>query len=117
MTQPVSRATAPHYTWGQGCDGWHLERSETISVIEERMPPCSAEQRHSHGTARQVFYTLDGVLSIELDGVHHSVGAGQSLTIAPGLPHQATNQSDHDVRFIVISSPPAQGDRRNHPPL
>ncbi|WP_147124680.1 cupin domain-containing protein [Shimia ponticola] len=117
MNQPLSRSTAPHYVWGQGCDGWHLEQSETLSVIEERMPPGSQEVRHSHGRARQVFYTLEGTLTLELSGVPLELGPGHSLSIAPGCPHQAMNVSDSDVRFLVISTPPAQGDRQSEPPV
>lgn len=117
MSQPLSHATAPHYVWGQGCDGWHLERSDTLSVIEERMPPGSHEMRHSHSKARQVFYTLEGVLTLELGGIPLELSKGHSLTIAAGRPHQAMNLSKQDVRFLVISTPPAQGDRHPEPTL
>ena len=29
---------AEHYQWGNACDGWHLLKSETLSVIQEKMP-------------------------------------------------------------------------------
>ena len=55
---PTSRANARHYLWGGACDGWHLLAGDDLSVIEERMPPGTAEQRHSHVRARQFFYVL-----------------------------------------------------------
>ena len=109
--KPVSRADAEHYTWGAGCDGWHLLRSAELSVIEERMPPGTSEQRHSHSRARQFFCVLAGELTMELDGVEHTLGNGQGLEIEPGLLHQAFNRSTGDVRFLVVSQPPGQGDR------
>jgi mannose-6-phosphate isomerase-like protein (cupin superfamily) len=108
---PVSAETAEHYTWGEVCDGWHLVRSEGLSVIEERMPAGSKEQRHFHMKARQFFYVLAGELTMEVEGRAVVVGARRGLEIAPGEKHQARNESEEDVRFLVIASPPAQGDR------
>ncbi len=115
MDYPVSVETAEHYTWGEVCDGWHLVRSEGLSVIEERMPPGASEQRHLHTKARQFFYVLEGELTIEVEGRLHGLGVEQGLEIAPGERHQVRNESGRDVRFLVISSPPAQGDRVEQP--
>ncbi len=111
MAQPLNTDTAPHYAWGDGCDGWHLCQTDALSVIEERMPPGARETRHAHARAQQVFYVLDGVLDLELNGLAHRLGARQALEVAAGAPHQAVNRSDAYVRFLVISTPPAQGDR------
>lgn len=120
MSAPVSIASAEHYTWselpgearGEVCDGWHLLRESNLSVIEERMPPRTQEQRHLHSRSRQFFYVLQGELTMELAGTHHQLTAGQGLEIPPGQPHQALNKSDKDVRFLVISQPPSHGDRQ-----
>jgi quercetin dioxygenase-like cupin family protein len=109
--KPVSVATAEHYVWGEGCDGWHLVRSAELSVIEERMPPGAMEQRHCHARSRQFFYVLAGELTMELDGAVHTLDAGVGLEIAPGLAHQAMNRSGQDARFLVTSCPPSHGDR------
>jgi mannose-6-phosphate isomerase-like protein (cupin superfamily) len=107
----ISRASAPHYVWGEICDGWHLVRSEALSVIEERMPPGAAERRHRHERARQFFYVLAGELTMELEGTEHVIAANHGLEIAPGHAHQARNRSDAEVRFLVVSQPPSHGDR------
>jgi uncharacterized cupin superfamily protein len=107
----VSVATAEHYVWGEGCDGWHLVRTPELSVIEERMPPGTSEQRHRHQFARQFFYVLAGELTMEVDGAVHALTAGMGLEIAPGEGHQAINRSGTDVRFLVTSVPPSHADR------
>lgn len=107
----VSLANAEHYLWGQACDGWHLLATDDLSVIEERMPPGSFEQRHLHTRARQFFYVLDGEATLELDGMTHRLRHGEGLHIPPGVAHQARNDGHSDVRFIVISAPKAHGDR------
>jgi mannose-6-phosphate isomerase-like protein (cupin superfamily) len=104
----ISIESAPHYSWG---DGWHLVRAEGLSVIEERMPPGTAERRHLHRAARQFFYVPAGELTLELDDAEHGLGPNQGLEVAPGLAHQAFNRGGSDVRFLVVSQPPSHGDR------
>ena len=107
----VDRTNADYYVWGASCDGWrHLSRQD-LSLIQERMPPGTAEIRHLHRRARQVFFVLSGELEIELDGTHHRVAAGQSLEIPPGVPHHTWNPGRIDAQFLVISSPNTRGDR------
>ncbi len=108
---PVGRANAEHYAWGQGCDGWHLLKQDGLSVIEERMPPDTAEVRHYHVQARQFFYVLAGRAELEVEGVVSVLGAGEGLHVAPGQAHRMRNGSNADTRFLVISSPRAHGDR------
>lgn len=107
----IDTHSAAHYTWGAGCDGWHLVRQPALSVIQERMPPGAAEVRHVHRSARQFFFVLAGELTMELQGRVELLRAQQGLEIAPGQPHQALNRSDAEVLFLVISCPPSHGDR------
>jgi quercetin dioxygenase-like cupin family protein len=108
---PTSRSVADHYRWGESCDGWHLVRAGALSVIEERMPPGSREARHRHASARQFFYVLAGVLTMEVDGSRHRLAARTGIEIAPGVAHQAINEGDTDAEFLVVSTPPSHGDR------
>jgi mannose-6-phosphate isomerase-like protein (cupin superfamily) len=112
----ISRKNAQHYTWPSAgsehlCDGWHLHRTAALSIIEERMPPGTAEQRHLHQRATQFFYVLAGELIIELDSEEHRLPPSAGLTIPAGTPHQVFNRSSGDTRFLVISQPPNHGDR------
>jgi mannose-6-phosphate isomerase-like protein (cupin superfamily) len=107
----ISKDTAEHYTWGDGCDGWRLVDRAELSVIHERMPPGSAEVWHHHQAARQFFFVLSGTATIEAGGATHTLRAHQGIEIAPGLPHQMRNDSDADVEFLVISQPTTRGDR------
>ncbi len=115
MGLPISTKTAEHYTWGDPanpCDGWYLVQSGDLSVIEERMPPGTFEQRHVHRRSRQFFYVLSGELSMETDGTQHIVHAGEGIEIAPGVAHQAMNHGKSDLRILVTSQPPSHGDRQ-----
>jgi mannose-6-phosphate isomerase-like protein (cupin superfamily) len=114
-TRPVSVETAAHYGWGAACDGWYLVRAPELSIIQERMPPGTSESRHHHERARQFFYVLRGQLTLECAGTQHRLTSGQGLEIAPGAPHQARNDSEDAVEFLVVSQPPSHGDREPAP--
>lgn len=107
----INRNSATHYVWGQGCDGWHLVKSDGLSVIEERMPAKTQEVAHYHRESRQFFYVLEGSLTMEVGGEAKVVVAGAGMEIAPGVVHQVRNESGGEVRFLVISQPPSHGDR------
>ena len=107
----ISKDSAEHYTWGDGCDGWRLVDRTELSVIHERMPPGTAEVWHHHQIARQFFFVLAGTATMEVGGVCHTLHVQQGMEIAPGLSHQMRNDSNTDVQFLVISQPTTRGDR------
>ncbi len=107
----VDTRTAQHYSWGSGCDGWHLVQTPTLSVIEERMPPGTSEIRHYHRKASQFFYVLQGTLSIEIGGNEFVLSPGQGVHVNAGELHQVRNLATIDAEFLVVSNPPSHGDR------
>jgi mannose-6-phosphate isomerase-like protein (cupin superfamily) len=109
----ISKDNAEHYTWGDGCDGWHLVKRPELSVIHERMPPGTSEVRHYHERSRQLFFVLAGVAMLEIDGERQILHAQQAAEVLPGVAHQIFNDSDADVEFLVISQPTTHGDRMN----
>lgn len=108
---PIDFATARHYPWGDGCDGWHLLATPELSVIRERMPSGTAEVRHRHARAQQFFFVLAGRLTIDLAGVERSLLPGQGQSIPAGVPHQVVNRDDSPAELLVVSQPPSHGDR------
>jgi mannose-6-phosphate isomerase-like protein (cupin superfamily) len=116
MTHRISDiASAEHYTWGSACDGWHLLKDPTLSVIQERVPPQSGEVAHFHSRARQFFYILSGTATMAFEGESVTLTAGQGMHVQPGTIHRFANHSSEDVVFLVISSPSTAGDRTNVP--
>jgi mannose-6-phosphate isomerase-like protein (cupin superfamily) len=107
----VDTTNAEHYTWGQHCDGWHLVKDVSLSVIQEKMAPGAAEVRHRHAKAQQFFYVLQGEATLEVDGTEHILTGGQGITVPAGAPHQMFNRSSCDLSFLAISVPPSHGDR------
>jgi mannose-6-phosphate isomerase-like protein (cupin superfamily) len=111
MSQPVSSASAEHYTWGSNCDGWHLVEDAQLSVIEEQMPPGASEVLHFHERAQQFFFVLSGEVVIEVEGRQVRLTVRDGIHVLPGVRHKIRNVSKKPVRFLVISQPPSHGDR------
>lgn len=113
IPQVNTKQNAEHYIWGDNCDGWHLLKSDSLSVIQERMPPGTSEQYHVHTNAQQVFYVLSGVATFTIEGEPVTVRAFESLHIPKRTKHCIANNENSDLEFLVVSEPKSHGDRRN----
>ncbi len=107
----VSVENSEHYKWGDGCDGWHLVKTSSLSIIRERGPDGREEIRHFHERSEQFFFVLEGIAFIDVDGVVYEVQSMQGIHIEPGIPHKLRNIHDDDLPFVVTSTPPSHGDR------
>lgn len=107
----ISKQWAEHYRWGRGCDGWHLVKTGALSVIHERMPEGTSEERHLHRASRQFFFVLSGTITLEVDGRREVLRAHEGSEVPPGVSHQVLNESGRAVEFVVVSQPPNHGDR------
>ncbi|WP_345994021.1 cupin domain-containing protein [Sulfurimonas sp. HSL-1716] len=107
----ISKTNAEHYIWGKECEGWHLLKSDGLSVIEERMPPHTSEAMHYHEHSQQVFYILFGVATMKFSDKTIQIQAGESLHINAKIAHQMCNESDEELCFLVVSQPKSHGDK------
>lgn len=99
------------YTWGDRCFGWHLLKSENLSIIEESMPPNTAEVKHYHSVAQQFFYVLKGEATFDVMGNVYGISEREGIHIEPKMVHQIRNMGNTDLEFLVISQPTTRGDR------
>ncbi|XDZ66552.1 cupin domain-containing protein [Alphaproteobacteria bacterium LSUCC0684] len=111
MTGIRSRQTVTPYSWGQDGRGWRLCDEAKLQVIEEELPPGTAENLHYHAKARQVYYILSGSLRVELDGETCQLAAGEMVEIPPGTRHLIANDGTKTASLLVISSPSTYEDR------
>ncbi len=109
----VSVASAEHYQWGPGCDGWRLVDEPDLSVVEETVPVGGSEEPHVHERARQFFYLLSGTAEMRSDRGTVALSVGSGLEVPAGVAHQFVNTGETAVRFLVISAPTTRDDR--HP--
>jgi len=107
------KKSSEHYTWGQNCDGWHLLKTDSLSVIQEKMPPNTSEALHYHQKAQQFFFILIGQAIFEVEGEIFEVKSNEGFYVEANKKHKIKNDSDADLHFLVISEPKAHGDRTN----
>ncbi|KAB2847130.1 MAG: cupin domain-containing protein [Melioribacteraceae bacterium] len=107
----ASTKNSEHYNWGNACDGWHLLKSDNLSVIQEKVPPGCSEVKHYHNFSHQFFYVLKGTATIEIENETFSLNSFEGIEVKPGQAHQLRNESNIDLEFIVVSSPKSHGDR------
>jgi quercetin dioxygenase-like cupin family protein len=108
---PVSKASAPHYTWASICDGWRLIDAPGLSVVEERVPPGAEEVRHYHKSSAPVLLCAFRQCHSRTERIEHRIRAGSGIQVLPGIRHKFMNKSDQDVVFLVISAPSTKADR------
>ena len=109
----VNTKNSEHYKWGNNSDGWHLLKSNSLSVIEENVLPNESEERHYHNQAQQFFYILSGIATIEISGKTFEVAAGNGIHVPAKESHQLMNKSNESLKFLVVSQPKSHGDRIN----
>lgn len=102
-----------HYIWGNNCDGWHLLKTNSLSIIQEKMPSNTSEILHFHKGAQQFFYILRGIATFEIEGELFEVAEKQGFYIKPNQRHRILNNTENDLEFIVVSEPKSHGDRVN----
>ncbi|MBC7388522.1 MAG: cupin domain-containing protein [Opitutaceae bacterium] len=106
-----SKFNSEHYVWGNNCDGYHLLKSDKLSVIFESMPPKTFEKPHFHTHSQQVFYILSGVASFKLAEQEYELNVGDSIHVPVKLIHSIENRSALTLEFLVISEPKSHVDR------
>jgi quercetin dioxygenase-like cupin family protein len=60
---------------------------------------------HRHEQLVDMFYVLDGVLTVRLGDETHEVGPGTFVCVPPGVVHTFSNTSAAAVRFLNFNTP------------
>lgn len=113
----LSKENATQYTWGNQCFGWRLVDTESLSIIQELMPPHTTEKLHYHNRAQQFFRILEGEATFVIEGKIIIVESGNGIHISPKTKHLIRNDNDTDLEFLLISEPSSRGDRIEEPSI
>jgi mannose-6-phosphate isomerase-like protein (cupin superfamily) len=74
--------------------------SETTLAPDFPGPPA-----HRHERLHDMFYVLEGTLTMHLDGVTHELGTGSFVCVPPGVVHTFRNSSGRPVRMLNFNTP------------
>jgi mannose-6-phosphate isomerase-like protein (cupin superfamily) len=76
------------------------------SLAEATIAAGAATRRHHHRVAEELYYLLEGVGTMEVDGDRREVVAGDAILIPPGAWHQIRAHGGSAVRLLCCCSPP-----------
>ena len=107
----VTKENSEEYSWGTNCFGWHLVNDRELSIIQELMPPNTAEVQHKHLKSQQFFYILKGEATFTIEGKTTIIKEHQGVHIPKKHIHQIKNNGNIDLEFLVISQPHSHKDR------
>lgn len=68
-------------------------------------PGAGGPPPHRHGRLHDMFYVLEGTLTVRLGDETHEAGAGSFVCAPPGTVHTFRNASDAPVRFLNFNTP------------
>ena len=90
------------------------DKQEVVAEIRDGYAGAVIErsQPHFHGTMREIYRVLRGVLYVACGARGHVLGQGESLTIEPGLIHYA--RAVGEPAWIEVESEPPWSREDHH---
>src|SRR5262245_37445342 len=84
--------------------------SRQVSYIKTPPRSGSPEGLHTH-EVDQIFYVLEGVMSIEIEGQRHEAGPGSLIVFPAGVPHRNWNAGNEPTVHLSIAAPAPDPDK------
>jgi quercetin dioxygenase-like cupin family protein len=82
------------------------ETAGTFFLSESTIAPgFPGPPPHRHERLVDMFYVLEGVLTVNLGANEHQLEAGSFVCVPPGVVHTFSNPSDSPVRFLNFNTP------------
>jgi len=75
------------------------------SLAEARLPPGAKTMPHHHDLTEEIYYILEGVGRLQIDGEVSDVKIGDAIAIPPGALHTITNTGDTTLKFLCCCAP------------
>lgn len=75
-----------------------------VRVIEYILPPGDTHTWHRHSEVTDHFYCLDGEIEVDVRNPPRTerLHSGQTLTVAPGIVHRASNPAECVSRYLLV---------------
>ena len=77
----------------------------SVFLAEHPIPPGYFVPPHIHESDTEIFFVLEGELTLLGDEGELSAGPGATVILPPGIPHGFRNDTDGMVRFLVLCAP------------
>ena len=76
------------------------------SLAEAVLPVEGATEEHFHATSEEIYYIVDGVGEMRVEGDQFSVHPGDAIALLPGEKHKIWNRGETDLVFLCLCTPP-----------
>jgi mannose-6-phosphate isomerase-like protein (cupin superfamily) len=76
------------------------------SLAEATVPPGAETIEHFHRASEEIYHFTAGAGRMRLGGLEADVRAGDTVVIAPGVPHKLWNTGDEPLVLLCCCSPP-----------
>lgn len=103
VDQGAMRASAERWTQ-RLLDRTSGATSCTVSCIKTPPRSGSPEGLHTHAVD-QIFYVLEGTMSIEVEGTAYEAGPGSLVVFPAGVPHRNWNEGEGPTVHLSITAP------------
>jgi mannose-6-phosphate isomerase-like protein (cupin superfamily) len=80
------------------------------SLAQATVPPGGETVEHYHRQAEEIYHFTSGAGRMRLGAEEAEVRAGDTVVIAPGVPHKLWNTSDEDLVLLCCCAPPYSHD-------
>ena len=81
------------------------DKREDRSWAKAIFPVGSSSPLHYHREREEIYYILTGQVDVYVDGMLHTLRAGEHLKIKKTQKHQVDNKGQETVELMVICSP------------
>jgi mannose-6-phosphate isomerase-like protein (cupin superfamily) len=89
--------------WTVVLDGEDAEDSHLNFIHDDVLPPGVSIGIHRHAHDEEYYYVVSGQGMMTLDGEQFRVKAGDITAVYPGGTHGLENDTDENLRIIVVS--------------
>ena len=111
--RPYALKAGEGWTYNFGIDftvkTGELGKGPRLALVEFTTRAGEEPPNHTHATEDEIFYVLEGALTVWCGGETFEVQDGGFIFLPRGIEHGYQIRGDDDVRLLVITSP-AQDD-------
>lgn len=86
------------------CDRSSGARGVAVQMVHTPSGGGSPEGLHTH-VFEQVFYVLEGVMGVEIDGVAYEARSGDVVIFPEGVPHRNWAKGEEPTLHLAINAP------------
>jgi len=87
-----------------------MVKQTDLLFVRAHLPPGEAHKFHYHPKMEEILYVLSGTAEQWIESEKHSMKAGDSLYLPPGLVHGTYNVGTDVLDFLAVLSPASSGE-------